>query len=398
MQIRFVSLLAVVSLPICYCAPSQADDRRIEILRRFDRDKDGRVAPDEVPPPARPIVRRIAEQARLDASQPISIDSVKQAIAGSSAGSDSTGRSSSGSSTQKKSAREPVPEASGFVAADELKKVPGFDVPIGYVAPEEKYSSSVIRYVARIMERYDRDRNDILDPEEMKRVQWQSDPKQSDLNKDGQISTVEMYERIAKRWAKERGDDDNRGSSSRPSSTSTSSPSKSTSDPSAKMRDYAKSLLRQYDKNKNGVIDKDEWGSMRGDPAKDDLNKDGQLTLDELIVRLNNYSRGKSSGGSSGSTKSYRSRSSGGSYGSKSRGDGDKKKTYRVLSPLERLPRGLPDWFARNDKNGDGQIAMSEYAATWSNSKADEFAKYDLNRDGVITPDECLDGSKKKTK
>jgi Ca2+-binding EF-hand superfamily protein len=66
-----------------------------------------------------------------------------------------------------------------------------------------------------------------------------------------------------------------------------------------------------------------------------------------------------------------------------------------MLSPIERLPEGLPDWFARNDVNGDGQISMSEYAHTWTSSKAAEFARYDLNSDGIITPEECLKVEKK---
>ena len=50
---------------------------------------------------------------------------------------------------------------------------------------------------------------------------------------------------------------------------------------------------------------------------------------------------------------------------------------------------GLGGW-VRNDADGDGQVVMSEYTATWSESKAAEFAKYDLDSDGVITPRECL--------
>jgi hypothetical protein len=42
------------------------------------------------------------------------------------------------------------------------------------------------------------------------------------------------------------------------------------------------------------------------------------------------------------------------------------------------------------DANGDGQVAMAEYASFWSDGKAREFARYDLDRDGIITPRECL--------
>ena len=388
-------------------APCGANDRRIDILRRLDRDKDGRVTNEEIPPSARPVVRRIAKSAGLDLSQPLSIETVKQSATGSAKNSDSNQRAPAGIKKDQGSvSKDPQPKTAAFGLSSELKKVPGFDVPIGYVAPEEKYSSSVIRYVARIMERYDRDRNDILDPEEMKRVPWRNDPKKSDLNGDGQMSVVEMYERIARRWEKQGGED--KDSSSKRSvfkitlgnsrsdggddkgSSSQSSTSKKGSDSSAKIRKYAQSLLKRYDKNKNGVIDKAEWGGMRGDPAKHDLNKDGHLTLDELIIRLNNPSRGKnSSGKSSSSSKNYQSRKVDDSTLDRSL-TGEDKKSYRALTSLERLPKGLPEWFDRDDKDGDGQVTMAEFAAAGSQAKADEFAGYDLNHDGVITPSEYL--------
>ncbi len=398
-------------------APCGAEDRRIEILRRLDRDKDGRVTTEEIPPSARPVVRRMAESLGLDASQPLTIETVKQSVTstGSAKNSDSNQRSSAGIKKDSRSeSKDSHSKTAAFGVASELEKVPGFDVPIGYVVSEEKYSSSVVRYVARIMERYDRDRNDILDPEEMKRVPWRNDPKKSDLNGDGQMSVVEMYERIARRWEKRDGDE--KDSSSKGSafkitlgnsrsdngndkgSSSQSSTPKKGSDSSAKIRKYAQSLLKRYDKNKNGVIDKDEWGGMRGDSSKHDLNKDGHLTLDELIMRFNNYNRKKSSSGkSSNSSKKYQSRKGDDSASARSGMEKDKK-PYRALTPLERLPKGLPDWFARDDKDGDGQVALAEFAVTRSQAKVDEFAVYDLNHDGVITPSEYLKTKQKPGK
>jgi Ca2+-binding EF-hand superfamily protein len=51
------------------------------------------------------------------------------------------------------------------------------------------------------------------------------------------------------------------------------------------------------------------------------------------------------------------------------------------------LPDGLPTWFKEYDKDGDGQIALHEWPADKS---MEEFAKYDLNGDGFITPEEVL--------
>jgi len=136
------------------------------------------------------------------------------------------------------------------------------------------------------------------------------------------------------------------------------------------VRRYAQSLLKQYDKNRNGKLEKDEWQDMKGNPAESDRNKDGIITSEELTNRLVNYSRGRSGGGD---------------------GSDSSRRSYRFLSPSERLPDGLPDWFAELDSNEDGQVAMCEYATLWSDAKALEFEFYDLNNDGLITPMECLE-------
>jgi len=115
-------------------------------------------------------------------------------------------------------------------------------------------------------------------------------------------------------------------------------------------------------------------------------------------MRFNNYNRKKSSSGkSSNSSKNYQSRKGDDSASARS-GMGKDKKPYRALTPLERLPKGLPDWFARDDKDGDGQVAMAEFAVARSQAKVDEFAAYDLNHDGVITPSEYLKTKQKPGK
>ncbi len=69
----------------------------------------------------------------------------------------------------------------------------------------------------------------------------------------------------------------------------------------------------------------------------------------------------------------------------------DTRSSYRVPTATERLPKGLPDWFARNDTDADGQVMMAEYMTEFTEARAVEFAGYDLNGDGIITPEECLE-------
>jgi len=72
------------------------------------------------------------------------------------------------------------------------------------------------------------------------------------------------------------------------------------------------------------------------------------------------------------------------------------RKLGRFLTAHERLPKGLPDWFLEKDVDGDGQITMAEFTTNWTPDKVAEFARYDLNHDGIITSAECLKVEKVK--
>ena len=55
------------------------------------------------------------------------------------------------------------------------------------------------------------------------------------------------------------------------------------------------------------------------------------------------------------------------------------------------MVKGVCRRVLRNDADADGQVMMSEYMTEFTDSKAAEFAKYDLDGDGIITPEECLE-------
>ena len=75
----------------------------------------------------------------------------------------------------------------------------------------------------------------------------------------------------------------------------------------------------------------------------------------------------------------------------------NKSRSGRFLTPTERLPKGLPDWFLAKDVNGQGQITMAEFATEWTPETAAEFDRYDLNHDGIITAAEVLKVEAQKT-
>jgi hypothetical protein len=140
-------------------------------------------------------------------------------------------------------------------------------------------------------------------------------------------------------------------------------------------------------------LEKDEWSDRWGEFKEADRNHDGVVKLDELTHRLTEYSRSRSSSYRSRSEGSSNSRSSGSSSSrSGSDDDSQRPKPYRLLTPTERLPEGLPDWFAAKDTNADGQVAMAEFESPgyWTAVAVAQFARYDPNHDGMITPGECL--------
>ena len=134
-------------------------------------------------------------------------------------------------------------------------------------------------------------------------------------------------------------------------------------------------LLRQYDKNRNGRLSREEWTSMR-DPERYNVNGDSSITLSELVAGIKRYSRGEQASKDTGDKKLGR------------RGEAG---VYRIPSTLERLEKlGMPTSFSSIDQNGDGQIQMSEFASTWTMARVAEFQRYDTNSDWVVTPQEWL--------
>jgi hypothetical protein len=188
-----------------------------------------------------------------------------------------------------------------------------------------------------------------------------------------------------------------------------------------RLRMFAEAQLRQSDANKNGVLEREEWTRLR-EPESYDKDNDGKITVDELLARYAERTRGGPGGGGGdrgagagdggrggrgggGEGGGFGGRGGGGfgrGGGGRGFGRGDTPrpatsssgKSIRFLTPSERLPEGLPNWFTGGDRDADGQLSMAEYSSSWTAAKVAEFNRYDLNRDGFVTPAEALAGER----
>jgi Ca2+-binding EF-hand superfamily protein len=145
---------------------------------------------------------------------------------------------------------------------------------------------------------------------------------------------------------------------------------------------YARGAIQRYDRNHNGVIDRDETEGMRSDPREIDRNHDGRITLDEMVHRVQQYQGGR--GGDNNGDR--------GGDNEEERYAGVRYQPFRTIDAI--IPEGTPEWFIRLDKNRDGNVSMLEYSTAWTDALALEFEWWDVNQDGVITPEECIEATK----
>lgn len=186
----------------------------------------------------------------------------------------------------------------------------------------------------------------------------------------------------------------------------------------AKVYRYAQRLVEQYDRDGDGKLQEEEWKHMRGQPARVDANGDGIITTDELTQWIVNFGAQRNLRLAQPATETAEASSSAEAPSSDRANATEEAKTANELNAAseralpsdqsppatspkaavqrgrfhvsaKRLPPGLPPWFLQRDVNGDGQIALSEFAPKATAEDRREFSRHDFNGDGVITPQEC---------
>ena len=201
----------------------------------------------------------------------------------------------------------------------------------------------------------------------------------------------------------------------------------------AKVVRYATTMLQRYDTNGDGVLQREEWEAIPGTPQAMDVDGNGEITLSELAWYFTQYGRGKTIHRSVvvDLSEPYkfdpakprllipvlpRPAPAAPSIDVPPQEDVtddllqaneqpiDEDAYQKMLEdrqvpasrPYHVLPeklRGVPAWFIRLDKDGDGQISLREFAPTLSPAAVKLFQQLDKNGDGFISPDEARNPS-----
>ena len=315
----------------------------LESLQRLDTNNNGEIDPDEVTPLARPYLERITSvrsRSSLSLDRSIEIERLQEAARIYY----STNNGSSGRDVEPEGESTVKP----FGPDPRQPMVPDFGLPeIKY-----PYSQEDLERADERLRRYDRDDDGFLDRREASRARWTSrDPFENDLDKDDRLSRMELGQRYARRrLLSDTADELIRkarrvGTEVEPSKTEPRRRSDSEwwRDRS-NSRWLTSSVMSRFDANRNGRLEPDETQKLGIPAGQIDTNLDGELSRSELHAVL----------------------------------DG-------MQESVTDASTALPGWFYERDENGDGQVAMSEFASDWTTDKMQEFEMLDSNEDGLLT-------------
>ncbi len=385
----------------------------VEYVKGLDKNRNGMLEPSEVSGRTAGWLQRMG----FDTEESNSVEKVLSRM-------DDERRNRTSQREESSSSSVSALKVPGFGASDSGSAVPAFG--LSSVTPlTTSFSEDVERQVEESLVRYDSNKNGMLDRDEIKKGRWGNPrPEESDTNGDGKLSRIELANRYyareqyrresesrssgddARRNDVNRRDDGRRRSSpsasssrtftpsgsrssssgrsgsryssgnsstvSRSSSSSSGSRSSSSSDSREKYAKYAASLIKNYDKDEDGKLSKEEVKKMRRPPIGADADSDGVITKDELIDSLTNNTKATVSGGSSKDSKTEPASKSDSKEPS---GSGSRSKSSIRSSGS----------FSDLDSNADNRVEMHEFSKDWDDEKVAEFYEKDKNGDGVIT-------------
>jgi subtilisin-like proprotein convertase family protein len=327
-----------------------------EWVKRLDANNNNYIEPNELSDRSRAFFDRFASAAGINLNRTNSVARLEEAA-----------RRYFDNRRRDSASTNVTPQATSTIKGFEPDD--GRPVVAEFGSPQVRYpyTKDHLNDAQELLRRYDRNRDGALTFDEIDPSRWRGPtPQECDLDRDGKLTLVELAQRYSRREAIDKQAEIIRqfaASQSQPASSTSSSIDRrsdgrgsyergprGSSQADRGSRALAYSIIERFDTNKNGTLEPREMASVGIDIAKTDYNRDGRVDRNEL-------------------------------------GDHLFQEMEREGNDLSEL---LPTWFFERDLNDDGQIEMAEFTDQWDADKADEFAMYDSNSDGIITPDEIL--------
>ncbi len=162
-----------------------------DMLKRFDRNNNNMIDPDEAEGPARFFLERMAQNnPKIDLSRPVPLDTLAQEM-------DRMRNGGMGGEDASSSSDQPALLVPDFTVESQPSPIPGFG------STDSAFNVKVIERDLKEAEerirRYDRNGDGILNKEELSGGRWNDDPLQYDRNQDGRLTKSELAVRYARR-------------------------------------------------------------------------------------------------------------------------------------------------------------------------------------------------------
>ena len=310
-------------------------------LGRMDTNGNGSLDPDEMQGPARFFLDRMAQNnPKIDLTKPIPLSTITGEFekmrsdrggGGGGGGFGGGGWGGWGGDSDDFSAPE-TELVKGFGGKSAKEPPPGFG-PKAETFSVKLEPRDVVEAEERIR-RYDRNRDGMLDEEELKSFRSNDNPIQYDRNRDGKLSADEL----GVRYARKRISDAANGG--------------------------------QSNDGRGGGDDRRRGGGGGWSGGGGNWTAGAQGAIPGMEAGMAKQEEKKATWETS---------------------------SFRATSASDKISKitGLPGRFKDADKNSDGQVTMNEFSSSWDDQVLEEFLKFDTNSDGIITAKECLAAVKK---
>lgn len=397
------------------------NDFRRRMMERMDRNGNGQLEEDEVSDRARGFIEGMVRNSGGTVRYPLSIDEIT-----SGRGRD-RGRGDRDRGNDRRRREDDADDAEQYplLARFGDDSVRGFGLDPNtlngrIVDIERVFSERVVSRVNSTLNRYDKDKNGVLEYIEWKDGRWSSDPRDADLDHDGRLTSAELAMRYkgteSDSSARDRGgrgfgggrsgDRESRGFGapfgrggsggfSRGGDSGRSGRGGFGGGRGGEQRGRGfdpSAMLRRFDRDGDGKINFDQMDDRVKSFAGRMLERigiepKGEVSIDEIREKMEAARGGRSSNRASDQKVEKKETPASKVVEGSEQFDG--RYSYRK----KRKDLDVPDWWDRRDDNRDGQVTMREYLTSRSsgerNRQLREFNKLDFNGDGIITPSEA---------